>query len=69
MSPNLKDTHILMSFSLSFFGEFLKSFFGKYQLRRSRLHTCATKGVIREPTQDMALEVPIAKALLSVGNT
>ncbi len=52
-------------FSLPFL-EFLKSFFGK---RRSLLHTCATKGVIRAPNLAIALEVPIAKALFSVGNT
>lgn len=33
------------------------------------LHTCATKGVIRAPNLAMALDVPIAKALFSVGNT
>lgn len=42
--------------------------FTKYQQRWS-LHTCATKGVIREPNRDIALEVPIPKALVSVGNT
>lgn len=33
------------------------------------LHTCATNGVIRAPILDIALQVPIAKALFSVGNT
>lgn len=33
------------------------------------LHTCDTNGVIREPILAIALQVPIAKALLSVGKT
>lgn len=32
-------------------------------------HTCAIKGVIRAPTRAIALQIPMAKALISVGNT
>ena len=37
--------------------------------RRSLQRTCATKGVIRAPTLLHDMQVPIAKALVSVGNT
>ena len=47
---------------------YLAVIFAQYQQRWS-LHTCATKGVIREPNLAIALDVPIPKALVSVGYT